>query len=293
MFYTFDIGLYQVSVGGGAIGKSVQLVAEASGLPERVRNVLVTLTQGNFPLSDICDRMCQLPTIGGDYCGIWVRLRIASTICMFSAVIGAVVHLLGAFFLYRYWNGEARRNTRRVYTLLLLLPPVIYTMNLTQYCALTMDLADFPPRTQGSSWGACLIFSMMITFFSFVPLAVVSTVAKKALDEDLVEARHNLKNAESDASIELQITNRMQALENPQSAYGSQAPGAGYSQQAPPANQYAGYAPNYGQPAYQQAAAPAQWPQAAAAPNAGMYGSQPGAPPGHVWPAYGQQSEWG
>merc|ERR1719316_1937068 len=116
---------------------------------------------------------------------------------------GVFIHLLGAGFLWYYWTQKARAITRKWIRGFLSAAPMILLINIVQYVIMTWDLAEFPPATQGSCWGACMMFAIMLTIFAFLPLGFSVTIATKALDEDLVTARATLKEAEQDAAVEM------------------------------------------------------------------------------------------
>lgn len=211
-FYTFDIGLNEVELGLGAGGQALRFGAEAAKLDQGQQDQLRKMTKGKVSLHDIAERMCVLDKffIGVDLCGMWTRLRVAS---IFFAIVGwacIICHGIGGFFLYMYWVRKPTKMTRKVAFGLLAAAPCIQTLNVMQYVVFTLDLVDFPPRTAGSSWGVCLWFAMMLTFFMYVPLVLASMCAKKAVDEGLRKAQHNLKEAELDAKGQIELARRME-----------------------------------------------------------------------------------
>lgn len=280
LYYTFEIGLVRVRISGGVAGKAFEFAAHASPLPEKAKETLRNLINIDQPIGDLADRMCTITVPGTDVCGIWIRLRHASMAAIIFGTVGVILHCVGAGFLYYYWNKKARSVTRKWIRFFLTLAPVILFFNIAQYVGMTWDLTDIPPRSQSSAWGVSLLFAMMLSLLSVVPLILTSTVAIKALDEDLVSAVSHLKEARLDAAVQMRVLPGGQdplvaALPNyfsaadpsSQQAYGQQPQyGSG-----PQPN--SGQQPNYGQP-----------------PGYASYGQQPVAPPS--WGHVPMGSEW-
>lgn len=277
LFYTLDIGLLRVTVGGGATGHALQLAAK--GLSEQTRKTLANLDMQEVGVGDMCHRMCQLPSIGTIYCGVFDRLRVSSMLTLIFGWISVILHCMALGFMYYYWNVEARLVTRKWYLKFLIGAPVLMFVNLFQYVVATWELRSFPPQMDdGVTWGVCLMFAWMLNFVAVVPLVLTQVVAKKAAEEDLIEARANLKEAELDADVTARTAVQMRefspgtglaaATNYPsQQAQSSQPPA--YALQpfngADPYNQsYGSSPPSYGASPPMYGAAPGSWPGAAA-----------------------------
>lgn len=252
IFYKFDIGLYRVKFSPGIVGAGVQALAEAAGVPDNVQEVLEKLINVDMDLISLHARLCTIAIIGDRYCYIWERLRMGSMAHVVLLSIGVGVHMMGAAFMYLYWQRKPNRITRKWYRFFLIIAPTIYFLSTLQYAICTWDLPDFPPQSKTSAWGNSMMFSLVFLFFSWIPTILIFTVAKESKEEALIEAQRDLKEATADAAVfSPGIEMRNRAFEggadwsSQQGADWSsqQGPGSGYAQQAGSA-----YAPNYAQP---------------------------------------------
>jgi len=310
LFYTLDIGLLRVTVGGGATGHALQLAA--AGLSDSVKRTLQELNLHETGVVDLCHRMCQLPTIGTTYCGIWNSLRVSSMLALIIGWISVVLHCLALGFMYYYWNHEARLVTRKWYIKFLIGAPVLQFVNLLQYVIATWGIRSFPPQMDdGVTWGVCLIFAWMLNFLAIVPLMLTQIVAKKAQDEDLVEARALLQEAELDAVVTARGLAQVQmrefapgtglaAASNYPSQQDQSSQPPSYGQQAAfgadPYNQsYGSSPPSYGASPPMYGSAPGSWPGAAAQTPQYDYAQHAGMAPLHAGgnPYQQQHSAWG
>lgn len=308
LIYTFDIGLARATVGAGASGHALELAAK--GLSDNVKHILKTLQHQETDIGDLCHRLCGLPGIGETYCGVWDRVRVSSTLTLILGWTSVILHCLGGGFMYYYWNHKPRLITRKWYIKFLIGAPALMFANLLQYVIATWGIRSFPPQMDdGLTWGVCLMFAWMLNFVAIVPLALTQVVAKKAQEEDLIEARANLKEAELDAEVTERTAVQMRefapgsglasAANYPsQQAPSSQPPA--YGQQpaygADPYNQsYGSSPPSYGSSPPMYGSAPGSWPGAATQMPQYDYAQHAGVAPLHAGgnPYHQQHSAWG
>jgi len=207
LVYTIDIGLYKVSLGFGVVGDAAIFILRQAGLKKDLMDAIESLNDFEDTTFNVAARMCTLPNILVDFCGIWTQLRLASIAMLILGCGGIILHILGAVFLYQYWNVKAKAITRKWTFGFLAIAPGMYSIAEIQYAFLTMGLNEFPPRDSDTTWGPCLIFTMLLTVVSWVPFLLSAVAAKKSPDEDLQEAQKNLKEATLDHAIEMRGIN--------------------------------------------------------------------------------------
>lgn len=189
LFYTFDISLRDVTVKHGAIVSTLAMVAEANKMPEKYKNELNMLIDTRCSIQEMRERMCALPQIGWDFCGMWSELQHASLIFMIVACVAIVIHLMGGGLIYWYWFVEARSKTRRVKIAFLVMPAVVHIANAFQYTLFTMHLMSFPPSTSNTTYSTCYFAMVMLAVLSAFPIAA-ALMTGRAMEEDLNEAKN-------------------------------------------------------------------------------------------------------
>merc|ERR1740121_3388420 len=95
---------------------------------------------------------------------------------------------------------------------------LLYVAGIFQYCMLTKDTNNMPPRTEGTTLGPCVMIAIVLSVFSFIPLLIATVTIRETVEE----AKNEMNSEKKEYEREIMRSNL---------AYGATAGSGAYVQQ--------------------------------------------------------------
>jgi len=254
LYYDLEIDLLYVRFGMGAIFKMVNGVIKHNAGNYKSSNghgwmewavklneemsAKQTIEDFRMRVCAISSSMSVIPGVG-QMCYVWGCLKMASWTMLGCIILGCILELAGCCVLINWAFYKPRTKDRKLCTLLLSLPPVIFSIGTTYFCYKLSDLQEMYPVTDGMLLGPMAAFAAALCALSALPplacCVLLGETGSELYNEQLREQKMFAREWQEEQKA-------MEGLEG----YGAtQQPPGGYGY-AQPSQPYAGMPQQYG-----------------------------------------------